>query len=46
MQSKISRDLIEDAEGGILFLDEIGDLVPEQQGKILRLLTREIPIYL
>jgi DNA-binding NtrC family response regulator len=33
--------LIEQAEGGILFLDEIGDLMPEQQGKILRLLQEK-----
>jgi transcriptional regulator with GAF, ATPase, and Fis domain len=38
--------LIKQAEGGILFLDEIGDLTPEQQGKILRLLQEKtfIPI--
>ncbi len=33
--------LIEGAEGGILFLDEIGDLAPEHQGKILRLLQEK-----
>jgi transcriptional regulator with PAS, ATPase and Fis domain len=32
--------LIKQAEGGILFLDEIGGLTPEQQGKILRLLQK------
>ena len=38
--------LIKQAEGGILFLDEIGDLTPDQQGKILRLLHEKtfIPI--
>jgi transcriptional regulator with PAS, ATPase and Fis domain len=38
--------LIKQTEGGILFLDEIGDLTPEQQGKILRLLQEKtfIPI--
>jgi transcriptional regulator with PAS, ATPase and Fis domain len=38
--------LIKQAEGGILFLDEIGDLTPEQQGKILRLVQEKtfIPI--
>jgi transcriptional regulator with PAS, ATPase and Fis domain len=33
--------LIEKAEGGILFLDEIGDLAQENQGKILRLLQNK-----
>lgn len=33
--------LIEKAEGGVLFLDEIGDLAPEHQGKILRLLQEK-----
>lgn len=43
-QDKIG--LIKQAEGGILFLDEIGDLTPEQQGKILRLLQEKtfIPV--
>jgi transcriptional regulator with PAS, ATPase and Fis domain len=38
--------LIKKAEGGILFLDEIGDLTQEHQGKILRLLQEKtyIPI--
>jgi DNA-binding NtrC family response regulator len=38
--------LIEGLEGGILFLDEIGDLTPEHQGKILRLLQEKtyIPV--
>jgi transcriptional regulator with PAS, ATPase and Fis domain len=38
--------LIEEAGGGILFLDEIGDLSPENQGKILRFLEEKtyIPV--
>jgi transcriptional regulator with PAS, ATPase and Fis domain len=44
--NKDKPGLIKQAEGGILFLDEIGDLAPEQQGKILRLLQEKtfIPI--
>lgn len=40
-QSKGKRGLVELAEGGSLFLDEIGDIPLELQGKILRLLDEK-----
>ena len=39
-----SRDAIgrfEAADGGTIFLDEIGDMAPETQAKVLRVLRRE-----